>query len=100
MVCGKCTKRISHIPSYVKASAAGAGLYAQGYVMLARSGGRGGGRRLAGRGVSPPRLFLSGGGWGALNSPGYMQGGLARFIFIDYNGRGLTCRFVVDVLSS
>jgi len=34
----------------------------QGYVMLARSGGQGGGRPLAGRGVSPPKLFLSGGG--------------------------------------
>jgi len=41
----------------------------QGYVMLARSGGQGGGRALAGRGVSPPRLFLSGVGRGELNSP-------------------------------
>src|SRR5579875_1086058 len=39
----------------------------QGYVMLARSGSQGGGRPLVGRGVSPPKLFLSGGGWGALN---------------------------------
>ncbi len=76
MVCGKCTKRISHIPSYVKASAAGAGLYAQGCVMLARSGGQGGGSPLAGRGVSPPRLFRSGEGWGALNSPVICKGGL------------------------
>ena len=30
--------------------------------MLARSGGQGGGSPLAGRGVSPPKLFLSGGG--------------------------------------
>src|SRR5579885_185911 len=44
--------------------------FAQGYVMLARSGGQGGGRPLAGRGVSPPRLFLSGVAWGALHSPG------------------------------
>src|SRR5579885_3630306 len=44
----------------------------QGDVMLARSGGQGGGCPLAGRGVSPPRLFLSGVGWGALHSSGDM----------------------------
>jgi hypothetical protein len=40
--------------------------------MLATSGGQGGGRPLAGRGVSPLNLFLSG-GWGKnreLNGPG------------------------------
>ncbi len=38
--------------------------------MLARSGGQGGGSPLAERGVSPPKLFLSGGAWGELHSPG------------------------------
>ncbi len=66
MVCEKCTKRISHIPSYVKASAAGAGLYAQGYVMLARSGGQGGGCPLAGRGVSPAQTLPFGRGVGRI----------------------------------
>jgi len=38
--------------------------------MPARSGGQGGGRPLAERGVSPPKLFLSGVAWGEFNSPG------------------------------
>src|SRR5579885_3778414 len=54
----------------------------QGYVMLARSGGQGGGRPLAGRGASPPRLFLSGVAWGALNSPG------RESLSLDYGWNG------------
>src|SRR5579875_564772 len=58
------------------------GCRGQGYVMLARSGGQGGGRLLAGRGCprqnssfregggGPPlKLVGGGGGWGAFNSP-------------------------------
>src|SRR5579883_2503134 len=70
------------------------GCRGQGYVMLARSGGQGGGRLLAGRGgggrvvgragggggargrppgggavASPKKLVGGGGGWGAFNSP-------------------------------
>ena len=41
----------------------------QGYVMLARSGDQGGGSPLAGRGVSPPKLFLSGRGVGSIKLP-------------------------------
>ncbi len=51
----------------------------QGYVMLARSGGQGGGRPLAGRGVSPPKLFLSGVGWGEFNCPGDDDRALTKF---------------------
>ncbi len=65
MVCGKCTKRISHIPSYVKASAAGADLYCQGYVMLARSGGKGAAAPL--RGVGCPRPDSSFRAWRGAN---------------------------------
>jgi len=58
----------------------------QGYVMLARSGGQGGGRSLAGRGVSPPRLFLSGVAWGELNGP-------------DEDVKGLTLEQIPVILS-
>ncbi len=48
--------------------------------MLARSGGQGGGRPLAGRGVSPPKLFLSGVAWGALHSPAFWKKGIDKLM--------------------
>src|SRR5579875_468425 len=48
--------------------------------MLARSGGQGGGRPLAGREVSPPRLFLSGVAWGALHSPAFWKKGIDKLM--------------------